>query len=129
MGVVYGGKELSRNALRSIGIPEVPILRGQDRAPIWPDGIVGSITHCDGYCAATLAHERDFISLGIDAEPNDPLPAEILKLVALEGEIDWLQQAPRSSVCWDKLLFSSKRASSRRGTHWRAVGWALSTFL
>jgi 4'-phosphopantetheinyl transferase EntD len=104
------GRTCARNALKAIGIPEMPILRGRDREPIWPDGIVGSITHCDGYCAAALGHERDFISLGIDAETNVALPDEMLKLVAVEAEIDWLQRTPRSPVCWDKLLFSVKES-------------------
>jgi 4'-phosphopantetheinyl transferase EntD len=104
------GRTCARNALRVLGVPEVPILRGRDREPIWPHGVVGSITHCDGYCAAALAHDRDFVSLGIDAETNDPLPDEIIKLVALEAEINWLRRAPKSSFCWDKLLFSIKES-------------------
>jgi len=104
------GGTCARQALRTIGMPEVPILRGREQEPIWPDGIVGSITHCDGYCAAALAYSRDFISLGIDAETNEPLLDEVLQLVALEAEIDWLRRAPKSFFCWDKLLFSIKES-------------------
>jgi 4'-phosphopantetheinyl transferase EntD len=104
------GRTCARQALRVIGAPELPILRGQKQEPIWPDGIVGSITHCDGYCAAAIAYNRDFISLGIDAEINEPLPDEVLELVALKPEIDWLRQVPKSLLCWDKLLFSIKES-------------------
>ena len=104
------GRTCARYALNALGIPDVPILRGPKREPIWPDGIVGTITHCDGYCAAALAYERDFISLGIDAETNDPVPDEMLELVALKAEIDWLRRAPKSHICWDKLLFSIKES-------------------
>jgi 4'-phosphopantetheinyl transferase EntD len=104
------GRTCARQALKAIGMPEVPILRGREQEPIWPDGIVGSITHCDRYCAAALAYNRDFISLGIDAETNEPLPDSVLELVALETEIDWLRRAPESSFCWDKLLFSIKES-------------------
>jgi 4'-phosphopantetheinyl transferase EntD len=104
------GRTCARQALRNIGMPEVAILSGRAREPIWPDGIVGSITHCDGYCAAALAYNRDFISLGIDAEANEPLPDGVLELVALGVEIDWLRMAPKSLVYWDKLLFSIKES-------------------
>ena len=104
------GRTCARQALRALGMPQVSILRGREREPVWPDGIVGSITHCDGYCAAALAYSRDFISLGIDAEPNEPLPGDVLQSIALKAEIDWLQRAPKSSLCWDKLLFSIKES-------------------
>jgi 4'-phosphopantetheinyl transferase EntD len=104
------GRTCARQALRAIGMPEVPILRGREQEPIWPEGIVGSITHCDAYCAAALAYDRDFISLGIDAETNEPLTDGVLALVALQAEIDWLRRAPKSFLCWDKLLFSIKES-------------------
>jgi 4'-phosphopantetheinyl transferase EntD len=104
------GRTCARQALRAMGMPEVPILRGREQEPIWPDGIVGSITHCDGYCAAALGYSRDFISLGIDAETNEPLPDDVLGLIALEAEVDWLRRAPKSFFCWDKVLFSIKES-------------------
>ena len=43
---------------------QVPGPRGE---PTWPTGIVGAMTHCQGYRAATVARASDFHSLGIDA--------------------------------------------------------------
>ena len=42
---------------------QVPGPRGE---PTWPTGIVGAMTHCQGYRAATVARASDFHSLGID---------------------------------------------------------------
>src|SRR5918999_6383951 len=39
----------ARNALLQIGVPAVPVLPDVDGAPRWPAGVVGSITHCQGY--------------------------------------------------------------------------------
>jgi 4'-phosphopantetheinyl transferase EntD len=37
-----------------------------DRAPGWPPGIVGSITHTKGYAAALVALETHYQGLGVD---------------------------------------------------------------
>ena len=39
------GRQCAREALRDLGIADVPILFGKDRCPLWPVGTVGSITH------------------------------------------------------------------------------------
>jgi len=104
------GRTCARQALRVLGLPELPILRGDDRQPLWPDGVVGSITHCDGYCAAAVARAADFSAIGIDAEINEPLPDNVLEEVAFGDEIDWLRSLPQVGVCWDRLLFSIKEA-------------------
>lgn len=45
----------------------VPGMR-QDRAPQWPPGCVGSITHSDTWAAALVAYQTDYLALGLDVE-------------------------------------------------------------
>src|SRR6185503_18375584 len=47
-----------------------PMLVGRDAngAPLWPEGVVGSITHTDDVAAAAVASAADVLSLGIDTE-------------------------------------------------------------
>jgi len=104
------GRTCARQALQNAGLPEARILRGAQGEPLWPEGIVGSITHCEEYCAAATAHTLDFISIGIDAEINEPLSFGVLKLIALQDELEWLRRSPKSPICWDKLLFSIKES-------------------
>jgi 4'-phosphopantetheinyl transferase EntD len=106
------GRACARAALAQLGIPPVPVLPGERGAPRWPAGIVGSITHCDGYRAAAVAWAHDVTALGLDAEPNEPLPGEVLTIVALPSERDRLAElAPAAAgVCWDRLLFCAKEA-------------------
>jgi 4'-phosphopantetheinyl transferase EntD len=106
------GRWCARRALVRLGHPEVPIPSGPDRQPQWPDGVVGSITHCAGYRAAALAHHRDLHSIGIDAEPHGPLPDGVLRAVALPDEQDRLVALTRAEpgVHWDRLLFSAKES-------------------
>src|SRR5208283_6057556 len=62
------GRRCARSALLKLGLTPESILVGPYREPVWPEGIVGSITHCPGFYAAALAHRRDLRSIGIDAE-------------------------------------------------------------
>ena len=48
-------RHCARTALGRLGVPPVPILSGPDRAPRWPPGIIGALTHCEGYRAAAVA--------------------------------------------------------------------------
>ncbi|MDT9684219.1 4'-phosphopantetheinyl transferase superfamily protein [Streptomyces sp. TRM76323] len=102
----------ARRALAGLGIGPVPIPRGERGAPVWPDGIVGSMTHCQGYRAAAVARDTDLRSLGIDAEEHLPLPDGVLGLVASEGEREHLAELARvrPGVHWDRLLFSAKES-------------------
>lgn len=163
-------RRCAREALAVLGYPPAPLLPGQERAPQWPAGIVGSMTHCTDYRAAVtdarrarapvtiavgvkdpgretariLPHHRasarssaaeatsrqktgapwgDYRgaavgrgavvqTIGIDAEPNLPLPDGVLDLVSLPQERRALAELRRAGdrVQWDRLLFSCKES-------------------
>ena len=105
-------RECARTALAELGVAPVPILRGERGSPVWPDGIVGSITHCAGYRAAAVAYATQVITIGIDAEPNHPLPDGLIDVILLPRERSQLQllATERSDVCWDRLIFSAKES-------------------
>ncbi|WP_280183731.1 4'-phosphopantetheinyl transferase Npt [Nocardia cyriacigeorgica] len=105
-----GARHCARLALAQLGEPEVAIGKGERGAPVWPRGIVGSLTHCDGYRAAALAHKLRFRSIGIDAEPHDTLPEGVLDSVSLPAEREWLRTTD-SGLHLDRLLFCAKEAT------------------
>ncbi|MFD4025544.1 4'-phosphopantetheinyl transferase [Streptomyces sp. NPDC058576] len=103
----------ARRAMAGLGLPPVPVLHGHRGRPLWPEGIVGSLTHCAGYRAAALARATDVLSLGIDAEPHAPLPDGVRELVTLPAERERIgPQMPEGSgaIHWDRLLFSAKES-------------------
>jgi 4'-phosphopantetheinyl transferase EntD len=104
------GRRCARAALARLGLPARPILSGPNREPLWPPDIVGSITHCTGYRAAAVAPVSVVRTIGVDAEPNAPLPAGVD--IAVPAEREWLADFARAdpSVCWDRLLFSAKES-------------------
>lgn len=105
-------RHCARLALADLGLPPVPILSGPNREPLWPPGVVGSMTHCDGYRAAALALVGTLASVGIDAEPHAPLPPDLLHLLARREELPRLARlaAAVPEVHWDRLLFSAKES-------------------
>jgi 4'-phosphopantetheinyl transferase EntD len=103
----------ARTALARLGQPMAAVLPGPRGAPQWPEGVVGSITHCAGYRAAAVALARDVVSLGVDAEPDEALPDHgMLELIALDSERIRLGElaARTPGISWDRLLFSAKES-------------------
>ena len=103
------GRTCARRALCKLGLPATPILRGDKREPIWPPGVVGSITHCHEYCAAAVALASDILTVGIDAEIHEALPSGVLGRVCVDREQAWLAEAP-PKIHWDRLFFSVKES-------------------
>ncbi|MFI9155811.1 4'-phosphopantetheinyl transferase [Streptomyces sp. NPDC053367] len=105
-------RSCARTALSRLGVPPAPLLPGSRGAPVWPDGVVGSMTHCSGYRASAVARSRDVLTIGLDAEPNGPLPPGLLATIAHAEERRWIAELSErhTEVHWDRLLFSAKEA-------------------
>ncbi|GAA2398619.1 4'-phosphopantetheinyl transferase [Streptomyces glaucosporus] len=104
-------RHCARRAMGGLGLPPLPLPPGAGGAPRWPDGVVGSMTHCRGYRAAAVARREDARAVGIDAEPHRPLREGVLERISLPGERERLAGLERSAeVCWDLLLFCAKEA-------------------
>ena len=104
-------RHCARVAMTRLGVDQAPILRGEMGSPQWPSGVVGSLTHTDGYRAAALGHSLAVRSIGIDAEPHEALPDGVLGAVSIERERAWLSSVNDDTVHWDKLLFCAKEAT------------------
>ena len=102
----------AREALAALGAPAEAVPVGEKRAPVWPSGVVGSITHTRGFRGAAVAWRSVMRSVGIDAEVHDALPDGVLEAVSSEGERSALSAlaAARPEVSWDRLLFSAKES-------------------
>lgn len=102
----------ARTALGRLGVAAGPILAGPKREPLWPEGVVGSMTHCEGYRAAAVARRGHVVSIGIDGEENGPLPAGVGDAVLLPEERETVVRLGtlRPDVAWDRLVFSAKES-------------------
>lgn len=100
----------AHSALDGLGAASAPLGRGQHGEPQWPSGVCGSITHSQTYRAAVVAPTSLYLGVGVDAEPNSPLPRGVLNIVADAAErrqlvAAWIREP---AVQWDRLLFSAK---------------------
>lgn len=105
------GRNCARRALALIGAPGGPLLPGEHREPLWPAGVVGSITHSEGYCAAAVAYQHRVRGIGIDAEVHAPLPEGVERLVCTDAELAWMATArTATSLHWPAIIFSAKES-------------------
>lgn len=80
------GRTAARLALVQIGVNAGPILIGPRREPLWPDGVVGSISHAAGFATAIVARQTDHAGLGIDIEHGGRYFPELVEHVAFGPE-------------------------------------------
>ncbi|SDA97408.1 4'-phosphopantetheinyl transferase EntD (siderophore biosynthesis) [Mesorhizobium qingshengii] len=97
---------IAHGLLAELGINDVAILRAPSGAPVWPDGMTGSLAHDDEMAVAAVAPVDRIASLGIDVEPAQPLPDDILALVAIPA--DRTDAVDRQLA--GRILFSAKEA-------------------
>jgi 4'-phosphopantetheinyl transferase EntD len=97
---------VARQLLARLGIDECAVPRASSRAPIWPTGIVGSLAHDAQVAVAAVAMRSDVSALGIDVEPAEALPADLLDLVATPQEQAKIHLDPYRG----RLLFAAKEA-------------------
>lgn len=103
-------RHCARLALGELGVPPAPILKGDKGEPCWPHGVVGSLTHCEGFRAAVVGRASEVRSVGIDAEPHGVLPDGVLDTVSLAEERRALTAMP-DELHWDRILFCAKEAT------------------
>jgi 4'-phosphopantetheinyl transferase EntD len=104
-------RHCARLALGELGVPAVPILKGDKGEPCWPDGVVGSLTHCTGYRGAVVGRSAAVRSVGIDAEPHDVLPNGVLDSISLPEERREIPLSMPTGLHWDRILFCAKEAT------------------
>ena len=105
------GRYCAMNALEQLGIHDAIIPIGEEREPIWPGGIVGSISHCDRLTGAIVAKKSDHISLGLDIEEIGMVTPVLWDLVFTEKEKVFLAGiSEKERRIQSTALFSIKEA-------------------
>ena len=105
------GRACAHRALQQLGIDEFSLLVGTDRQPVWPTGIVGSLTHTDDYAAAAVGRDDALLGLGLDCEGADRVKSHLWKRIATPPELEWLNALePGPAGRAASLLFAAKEA-------------------
>lgn len=88
------GRVCARAALARLGIRDFPVLAATDRSPVWPPGIVGSLSHCSDYCGVAVARRGPIAGLGLDVERARPLEGRVVSIICTDAEISRLGSLP-----------------------------------
>jgi 4'-phosphopantetheinyl transferase EntD len=105
------GRSCARLLLREFGIHNFAIGVGAHRQPLWPETLVGSITHTAGFCAAVVAPKENLRSVGIDTEITGSVKPELWRGICTPSETAWLRTLPPSAQpAAATLVFSAKEA-------------------
>jgi 4'-phosphopantetheinyl transferase EntD len=80
------GRACARRALFQFQQESVSIPVGADRAPVWPVGYLGSISHSGDHCAAVVARSSTSMGLGLDIENDAPLEPRISARIQSTGD-------------------------------------------
>ncbi len=103
---------IARQLLAEFGVYRYPLLNDDDRVPIWPTDLLGSISHCNECCLVAVQRKNNGpINIGVDIEPDDPIDADLWPAFATEHELRWIKSQNNSnSGRMAHLLFSAKEA-------------------
>lgn len=103
------GRGHARKALEQLGLGSPGVAVGPGRAPLWPAGFVGSISHAGDLVLAVAAPSAAIRGIGVDLEPAVPLDADLVHRVCRPEEVARLpaSAAPGQHA---KLIFSAKES-------------------
>ena len=102
------GRHAARAAMAALDAPIAAIPPGDDRAPIWPAGVTGSITHSAQACLAAVARQGLTDGLGLDLEEDAPLEAALWPEICRPEELARLGDTPGLQA---RLIFAVKEAA------------------
>ncbi|WP_337261829.1 MULTISPECIES: 4'-phosphopantetheinyl transferase family protein [unclassified Serratia (in: enterobacteria)] len=106
------GRYLARHALAKLGYRDFTLRRGEDRAPLWPQGIAGAISHNVDTALCAAHHENGLGGVGIDVETQMPAKRaeELWSGIVSVQEHEWLRQQPQAFEQLLTLVFSAKES-------------------
>ncbi|MEZ5664489.1 MAG: 4'-phosphopantetheinyl transferase superfamily protein [Burkholderiaceae bacterium] len=103
------GRSAARDAMRRLGWPGAPIPAHPDRSPCWPNGLVGSISHCRTSCVAVVADRRHWTSVGVDVEIDQDLSPDLWSSICTSDELLQAGELPAPMRArWVTRLFCAK---------------------
>lgn len=104
------GRMLAARAFSCLQQPSAQIPIGPNREPIWPNGVIGSISHSADYCACILSTRMD-VNVGVDIEAmlTPRAIAAVSKRVLTDTEKTWIDENNiDADVFFHTVVFSAK---------------------
>ncbi|RXF01361.1 4'-phosphopantetheinyl transferase superfamily protein [Pseudoalteromonas sp. PS5] len=106
------GRFCASQAVKSLNrsCKQIPI--GENRQPIWPEGLLGSISHVDtsAICAAAIESEYEYLGIDIEHWMKEDISNEIRDLVISQEEELAFKHSNFNDSDLVTLLFSAKES-------------------
>lgn len=105
------GRAAAHRALEGLGqTTDRSVLVGPRREPIFPPGIIGSLTHSNGWALAAVAHRAAAQAVGIDLQLVKSLPYDISSKVCTASELEWCNSNTEERQLRVLQIFSAKES-------------------
>jgi len=101
------GRVLARELLDRLGVDAQTIASGPKREPLWPTGIVGSISHNELFCAVVVAQNSVVTSVGIDIETTGRIDQQLWGHLFTDEETEHLLQLESAAQSRQATAFFS----------------------
>jgi 4'-phosphopantetheinyl transferase EntD len=98
---------VARALLHRLGHEMTALPKSLGGAPIWPKGVLGSLAHDSRVAVAAVGTCEKLDGVGIDVEPAELLPADLLHLVTTPRERAMIEYDPYRG----RLFFVAKEAA------------------
>jgi 4'-phosphopantetheinyl transferase EntD len=97
--------------MAALGLQLAPLVSDADRVPSWPEGVVGSITHTDAWCAVAVGRSSQLAGIGIAVETRKELSPELWPRTCRPEELEWLgRRSTTERGLLAKGIFSAKES-------------------
>jgi 4'-phosphopantetheinyl transferase EntD len=105
------GRLCARRALGALGIWGQALDRREDRSPVWPNGVVGSLSHAGAHSVAAVARREEISGIGIDIESVGRIREELWPMLFVAREVASIESRPVAErAALASILFSAKEA-------------------
>jgi len=106
------GRYCARQALAPFELADFVVLNAPDRSPIWPNGLLGSISHSDNHAIAVVSDDKYFVGVGTDIEPvvGDDAMREIMPRILNSDELGLMEFNHLTDRHLFTILFSLKES-------------------
>ncbi len=105
------GRLCARLAMAAFGVHDFTLRAALDRQPLWPQALVGSISHTTGLCVAAVGDRQRFSGLGLDCEVVEHVTRDLWRSILTPDEAAWvdaLRQGEQAAGA--ALVFAAKEA-------------------
>ncbi|ASD68775.1 hypothetical protein B1L02_18265 [Pseudoalteromonas piscicida] len=106
------GRFCASQAIKSLNNSSGQIPIGENRQPMWPEGLLGSISHIEtsAICAAAIESEYKYLGIDIENWISRQVSYEIKDLIISSEEESILKHSDFSDIESITLLFSAKES-------------------